>query len=97
MKEKMAVFNCPYCGKKIGISSYITKLNETQAKLIDQVKNAISKWVDELDIIEKEGTIAITPKAYLGKDVWHEINDSLKAFNPEWISAGKESRWEIKS
>jgi len=103
MEEKVTLFNCPHCGKSIALAivSYISKPMTPgvtdQAKLFVQVKNALSKWSNDLDVAEKDGTITVAPKGYLGKDVWQEINDVLKPFSSEWISAKKESRWIIKS
>jgi DNA-directed RNA polymerase subunit N (RpoN/RPB10) len=96
MGERLTVVRCPYCGKQIGLNtvSYLTKL-ETKLSA-EQVKDAISNWIEDLDVIEEEGSIAVIPKNYLGKEVWQEINNALKPFNPEWISAKKESRWVIK-
>jgi len=98
MEEKLTIFKCPHCGKQIGVCtvSYVTKIDAAvQTQLIDHVREALSKWVDDLDVIENEQTITVTPKGFLRKDVWYEINDALKVFDAEWISAGKESRWVI--
>jgi hypothetical protein len=39
--------------------------------------------------------LIVKPLAFLGREVWYEINDMLKSFNAEWVSAGNESRWII--
>jgi hypothetical protein len=90
MNEKFTVVKCPYCGKRIGLTKLETK------RTAEQVKVAISNWSEDLDVVKEEDFIAVIPKNYLGTEVWQEINNALKPFNPEWISAKKESRWVIK-
>jgi len=92
---------CPHCGNQIAIQvikpepKVETKTETTVT--INDISLALNEWADCIDIVEQDNAIVITPKGYLGKDVWAEINNSLKPFNAEWISAKKESRWMIKS
>jgi DNA-directed RNA polymerase subunit RPC12/RpoP len=95
MEEKIFKIECPHCGNQILFNVIKPELKEKVS--IDAIKVAIDKWADCVDVVEHDNTIVITPKAYLGRDVWQEINDALKPFNPEWISAKKESRWVIKA
>ena len=98
MEEKLSRIECPHCGKPIDLQA--TKVEpetvEKSAPLIDMVKSTTRKWSKEVDVVEQNGMVIVTPKAYLGKDLWQQINDSLKPFEPEWVSAGKESRWVIR-
>jgi len=68
-----------------------------QPSLIAEVKKAIDDWIEDVDITEENGSVIVMPKGFLGKDVWYEINGALKPFDAEWVSAGKESKWAIKS
>jgi len=94
MERTLSTFNCPYCGKPIGICT-VTYTSKTQS-LIDQVRNTIKEWREQLEIIQNEQTITVTPRGYLGKETWYQINEVLKSFDAEWVSAGKESRWIIR-
>jgi len=96
MEEKLTSIECPHCGNPITIQVIKTEPKVDEPLTIDAVKSAISKWADCVDVVEQDNAIVITPKGYLGRDVWQEINDALKPFEAEWISAKKESRWIIK-
>ena len=85
---------CPSCGAPISLQ--ISKVKK-QSSVIAEVKKTIDDWIEDVDITEENGSVIVIPKGFLGKDVWYEINDALKSFDPEWVSAGKESRWIIKS
>jgi hypothetical protein len=93
MEEKI---NCPYCGKPLEIAIAKTKSLTDTRTLIDQVKRVLGKTLNNVDVAEENETVIITPKGFLGRELWQQINDALKQFEPEWVSAGKESRWVIK-
>lgn len=93
MGENSLMLRCPNCGEAISLQ--VSKVTE-QSSLIDKVKSTIDDWIEDLDITEENGSVIVMPKGFLGKDIWYEINDALKSFDAEWISAGKESRWVIK-
>jgi len=97
MEKRMTSLECPHCGNPIAIQVIKLESRTEQTVTIDTVKSAINKWADCVDMIEQNNTVVVTPKGYLGKEVWQQINDALKPFNPEWISAKKESRWMIKT
>jgi len=83
---------CPYCGKPIQVSLARVKEN----KSMEGIKAKLKPWLEGLKISEDENAITIVPKNYLGRKVWQSINDALKPFRPEWVSAGKQSKWVIR-
>jgi len=89
---------CPHCGKPIEVVIAKTKSTpEAKIPLIDQIKGALGERMENVDVAEKNGTVTVTPKGFLGRDLWQRINDALKEFEPEWVSAGKESKWVVKT
>jgi hypothetical protein len=93
MEEK--TLNCPYCGKPLEIAIAKTRSLTDTRTLIDQLKRILGKTLNNLDVVEENEAVIITPKGFLGRELWQQINDALKPFGPEWISAKKESRWVI--
>lgn len=94
MSEKLLRLSCPNCGEPINLQ--VLKVTE-QSSLIDRVKDIIEDWIEDVDITEENGSVIVTPKSFLGKDVWYEINDALSSLDAEYLSAGKESRWIVRS
>lgn len=88
---------CPHCDKPLYINVTLGNAAKKDVPLIDAIKGVISKWVENVDIVQKNGTVVVTPKGYLGTEMWHLINSSLSQFETEWVSSGKESHWVIKS
>jgi len=87
-----STLRCPSCGQPI-----ILQASKAEQTLLDKIKNAINNWIEDVEITEENGSLVIVPKGYLGKGLWYEINEALKTFDAEWVSAGRESRWIIKS
>jgi len=87
---------CPHCEKPIYINVTLGNAAKKDVPLVEAIKGAISKWAENVDITQKNGTVVVTPKGYLGTEMWHLINSSLSQFETKWVSAGKESRWVIK-
>lgn len=93
MSENASTLRCPNCGELIELT---IRKAPIQPASIENVKGALSEWIDQVDVTESDDSIVVTPKGYLGKKLWHQVNNALKPFDTEWISAGKESRWIIK-
>jgi hypothetical protein len=85
---------CPYCKKPLEVE--IAKTESNRMTLLEKVKHALTKSLNSVDITETNGIVVVTPRGFLGREVWQQINETLKQFNPEWVSEGKESRWIIK-
>lgn len=93
MSESSLTLKCPNCSEAIELQ--ISKVKKQPAS-IEDVKEVLGEWLDDLDITEEDECIVVMPKAYLGKELWYKINDALKPFDVEYVSAGKESRWVTK-
>jgi len=63
------------------------------------VKAFVEGRKDILELIETSKMQIVKPKAWLGKEMFGEINEALKGFGFEWKPAGEESCWikEIKA
>ena len=93
MSRNSLTLSCPSCGQPISLQ--VSKVAEQS--LLDKVKDTVDDWIEDVDITEENDAVVVVPRGFLGKEVWYEINDALKSFDAEWVSAGKESRWVIKS
>jgi hypothetical protein len=93
MNEAFLTLRCPNCGEPIELA---IRKSHRKPISVDDVKEAIKEWINQVDVSQSDGSIVINPKEFLGKKLWQKINIALQEFNAEWISAGKESRWMIK-
>jgi hypothetical protein len=84
---------CPNCSETIELT--IRGVLKTLSSTVD-VKEAMEEFVDHVDITESDDSIVITPRGFLEKKLWYQINNSLEKLGAEWVSAGKESRWVIR-
>jgi len=55
--------------------------------------NNLGKRIKKVTIVNEGDSIKITPKAWIDKSVWGEINDILKLHEFGWLSSGKDSCW----
>lgn len=108
-KEKnVSWVTCPECGSKIGIFLTPTIVPPEVEKPAEKIKTIVLKLEEfrerlvseEVDlsllrVMEDEDKFIISPSGYLGEP-WRPINDTIRSMGGQWISAGKESRWEIK-
>jgi hypothetical protein len=94
MNEDSLMLKCPSCGEAIELQ--IRKAMKKPAS-IEDVKDALKELIEQVNLTESDDSILVTPKGYLGKDLWYQINDALKPFDTQWVSAGKQSKWVIKS
>jgi len=105
-KDKVSWITCPECGSKIGI---VITVGKAEAKVEERLPTLGEGWppgsaqqvleaagidVSQLDVVEDEAMVTITPKRFLG-DLWGPINDKVRAMGGVWIRDGKNSRWEI--
>jgi uncharacterized Zn finger protein len=94
MDKNSLTVKCPNCGEIIELA--VIKVPKLSAS-IEGVEEAIKEWIDQVDVTRSDDSIVITPKEFLGKKLWYQINNALEKFGAEWVSAGKESRWIIES
>ena len=49
--------------------------------------------VKKVEILNKDNSIEIKPRGWLGKKNWREINEILLRNGFEWLSSGRDSCW----
>ena len=57
------------------------------------VNNLGEKRIEKVTIINEGDSIKVTPKTWIDKKIWREINDILKLHQFSWLSNGKDSCW----
>ena len=65
------------------------KLSGTKVNFV----NNLGKRIKKVTIVNEGDSIKITPKMWIDKKVWREINDILKLHEFGWLSSGKDSCW----
>ena len=77
-------------------------LNLGQDKYLDWIKQAgtkvnfvnnLGKRINKVSIVNEGDSIKISPKGWIDKSIWREINDILKLHKFSWLSNGKDSCW----
>ncbi len=53
----------------------------------------LGKRVNYVNILNEKDCIKISPKMWLDRQIWREINDILKLSDFNWLSNGKDSCW----
>jgi transposase-like protein len=59
----------------------------------DNFVNQLGKRIEKVNIVNEKDCVKVTPKMWLEKQVWKEINDILKLSDFNWLSNGKDSCW----
>jgi hypothetical protein len=93
MSENSLTLSCPNCGEPILLE--ISKVLKQPASIQD-IKGVLDRWIEDVDVTEENDSIVVIPKGFLGKELWYQINNALKPFDADYVSAGKESRWVIR-
>jgi len=77
-------------------------LNLGNDKYLDLIKQAgtkpnfvnnLGKRIKKVTIVNEGDSIKITPKTWIDKHIWREINDILRLHEFSWLSNGKDSCW----
>lgn len=55
--------------------------------------NNLGKRIKKVTIVNEGDCIKVTPKAWIDKSIWREINDILKLYQFSWLSNGRDSCW----
>jgi len=67
-----------------------------EALSVQRVKSLLDPaWIPKLEIRQEADKVTVKPTTWLGKDLWRQINEALKQVGFNWISAEKESRWQL--
>lgn len=53
----------------------------------------LGKRIEKINIVNEKDCIKVSPKMWIDKQVWREINDILRLNGFSWLSNGKDSCW----
>lgn len=71
------------------IKDLITKSVESKSNFAIQ----LGKRIEKVNITNEKDSIKVSPKTWIEKQVWREINDILRINGFNWLSNGKDSCW----
>ena len=76
---------------ELGDNKYLDliKLSGTKVNFV----NNLGKRIKKVTIVNEGDSIKVTPKTWIDKKIWREINDILKLHEFGWLSNGKDSCW----
>ena len=75
----------------LGKDKYLDLIKQSATK--PNFVNNLGKRVKKVSIANEGDSIKVTPKGWIDKAVWREINDILKLHEFSWLSNGKDSCW----
>ena len=75
----------------LGDNKYLDLIKQAGTK--PNFVNNLGKRLKKVTIVNEGDCIKVTPKAWIDKSIWREINDILKLHEFGWLSNGKDSCW----
>ncbi len=75
----------------LGADKYFDLIKQAAAK--PNFVNNLGKRIKKVTIVNEGDSIKVTPKTWIDKHIWREINDILKLHEFGWLSNGKDSCW----
>ena len=75
----------------LGADKYLDLIKRSTTK--PNFVNNLGKRIKKITIVNEGDSIKVTPKIWIDKKVWREINDILKLHEFGWLSNGKDSCW----
>jgi len=103
-QEKPYMLKCPSCGVElpcvIGLDKSFYQNKQPEPKPLLGVRDVETMLPEELKgklniNIHGNDTIHITPKAYLGSELFYKLITTVKAHKGEYVSKGKQSYFWI--
>ena len=75
----------------LGENEYLDliKQSATKPNFVNNLGNRIKK----VTIVNEGDSIKVTPKGWIDKQIWREINDILRLHKFSWLSNGNDSCW----
>jgi hypothetical protein len=71
--------------------------NSTKPRSIEDIRMSFPEEIEiKLDFIEQDNKYIIKAKQFLGSDTFAKVANAIKGMGGQYISAGKESRFEIR-
>jgi hypothetical protein len=96
------MFTCPNCNTDWTfkpVENMETETNRDTRNSIDlamKISDTLGSDNKNVTIQDHTEKVSVQPRGYLGKQVFREISQKLQRFNPNYISEGRNSRWEIR-
>ena len=75
----------------LGTDKYLNLIKQAGTK--PNFVNNLGKRIKKVTIVNEGDSIKITPKCWIDKHIWREINYILKLHQFAWLSNGKDSCW----
>ena len=75
----------------LGADKYLDLIKQAGTK--PNFVNNLGKRIKKVIIVNEGDSIKITPKTWIDKHIWREINDILRLHEFSWLSNGKDSCW----
>ena len=75
----------------LGADKYLDLIKHAGTKV--NFVNNLGKRIKKVTIVNEGDSIKITPKGWIDKHIWREINDILRLHKFRWLSNGKDSCW----
>ncbi len=75
----------------LGADKYLDLIKQAGTK--PNFVNNLGKRIKKVTIVNEGDSIKITPKTWIDRHIWREINDILKLYEFGWLSNGKDSCW----
>ena len=107
--EDFEVFLEDFMDMLNGLEASVAKMKQQIAKLVgvaeatpsaqsvqlEKLKQSFGELADYLTFTVKEGKVVLTPRQFLGSENFAKIAKVVREHGGEYISAGKESRFEL--
>jgi len=110
-EEDFTIFLEDFCDFLNGLEASVAKMKQQIAKLVGvtetaapappvheqlgKLKQSFGELADYLTFTVKEGKAILTPRQFLGAENFAKIAKIVREHGGEYISAGKESRFEM--
>ncbi len=76
----------------LGDDKYLDLIRQAGRKKPNFITN-LGKRIDVVTIENEGDSIKVTPRGWIQKHAWREINDILRLYEFSWLSNGKDSCW----
>ena len=75
----------------LGENEYLDLIKQSATK--PNFVNNLGKRIKKVTIVNEGDSIKVSPRGWIDKQIWREINDILKLHKFAWLSNGKDSCW----
>ena len=75
----------------LGSNRYLDLIKQAGTK--PNFANNLGKRIKKVAIVNEGDSMKVTPKGWIDKQIWREINDILRLHGFSWLSNGKDSCW----